>query len=116
MCLWLRVFVASRPVPSGHAIEIAASGHVSTATDASCGGHVYGIDATTLSAECQQPCQPSVKNPVNRASGEQPECPRSLRRNASWNVADQSEEISSEAPRHALVGRFEAMPTLCQAL
>ena len=42
--LSFRVFVVSRPVPSGDAIEIAASGPVSTLTDASCGCHVYGID------------------------------------------------------------------------
>jgi hypothetical protein len=41
------------PAPSGDAIEIAASSHVSTVTVAGCGCHVYGIDATTLSAECQ---------------------------------------------------------------
>ena len=68
--LSFRVFVVSRPVPSGDAIEIAASGHVSTAADAGCGCHLYELDAATLSAECQQPCQQSVKNPVNRVSEE----------------------------------------------
>ena len=53
--------MVSTPAPSDDAIEIAASGPVSTANDAGCGCHVYGIDATTLSAECQEPCQPSFR-------------------------------------------------------
>ncbi len=68
--LSFRVFVVSRPVPSGDAIENAACCRISAATDAGCGCHVYGIDAATLSAECQEPCQPSVSSPVNRVSEE----------------------------------------------
>ena len=70
MRLWCRVFVVLRPVPSGDANEIVASGRISAEANAGCGCHLYGIDAATLSAECQQPCQQSVKNPVNRVSEE----------------------------------------------
>ena len=53
MRLWCRVFVVPRPVPSSDAIEIAASGRISAEANAGCGCHVYGIDVTALSAECQ---------------------------------------------------------------
>jgi hypothetical protein len=65
-CLWLRVFVISRLAPSGDAIEIAVSGRISAETNAGCGCHLYELDAATLSAECQQPCQPSFRGVAGR--------------------------------------------------
>ena len=62
--------VVSQPPPSSDAIGVAASGCVSAAIDAGCGCHIDELDVTALSAECQQPCQQSVKNPVNRVSEE----------------------------------------------
>ena len=55
--LSFRVFVMSRPVPSDDASEIAASDRISAEANAGCGGHIHELDAATLSAECQQPCQ-----------------------------------------------------------
>ena len=45
--------VVSRPATSSDAIEVAASGRVSAATDASCGCPIYELDVTALSSKCQ---------------------------------------------------------------
>ena len=51
--MWCQVFPVSRPVPSGDAIEIAVSVRIFTTADAGCGCHVFELDVTALSAECQ---------------------------------------------------------------
>ena len=84
--VWRRVSVVSGPATTSDAIRMAASGRVSTATDAGGRCHVDEIDVTTLSAKCQQPSHQSVKNPVIRVSEEQPEGRCSLRCNALRNV------------------------------
>ena len=73
MRLWFGGFVVSGPATTSDAIRIAASGRVSTATDASGRCRVHGIDVTALSPKCQQPSRQSVKNPVIRVSEEQQE-------------------------------------------
>ena len=104
--MWCGVSVVSGPATTSDGIRIAASGRVSTATDAGGRCHVDEIDVTTLSAKCQQPSHQSVKNPVIRVSEEQPEGWCSLRCNALRNVADQAEEILPETSRSTLLGHF----------
>lgn len=101
-----RVSVVSGPATTSDGVRIAASGRVSTATDAGGRCHVDEIDVTTLLAKCQQPSHQSVKNPVIRVSEGQPEGSCSLRYNALRNVADQSEEDLLEMSRSTLLGHF----------
>jgi hypothetical protein len=104
--VWCRVSVVSGPATTTDAIRIATSGRVSTATDAGGRCHVFEIDATALSAKCQQPSHQSVKNTVIRVSEERPKGRCSLRCHALRNIADQSEEILLETSRSTLLGHF----------
>jgi len=51
-----------RPPQTDGNKQIAENGGISTVADAGCGLHVRQPDTTTLSTECQQPCQ----KPSNR--------------------------------------------------
>ena len=84
-----------------------AVGKNSTVTDTGCVLHCDGIDTTTLSAECQQPCQP---NAIRVAETLKPVAPQRFSRHRrvfegnpvdprSWAVQARCQGFANSAPR-----------------